>query len=317
MNLSAQARPKIIVIAGATGIGKTGLSLQLAEAFRGGIVSADSMQIYRLMDIGTAKPDPAERRRAPHYMLDVADPDDPYDAARYAKEARGCIAELHRAGRLPLVVGGTGFYIKALLQGLFEARPASDEVRERLREEVRQSGSRELYERLSACDPETAGRIHPNDAYRIIRALEVYELTGRPMSAWQQAHGFADAPFEALKICLHIDREVLYERIDQRVDQMVAQGLVEEVRGLLNRGYSPDLKPMQALGYRHMVEYIQGSVSRAEAIRLMKRDTRRYAKRQLIWFKKDTEFIWMAPDDVGAIRSRIADFLECSKCDFR
>lgn len=313
MNGAAQTRPKIVVIAGATGIGKTELSLQLAEAFRGGIVSADSMQVYRSMDIGTAKPDPAERQRAPHFMLDVADPDEPYDAARYAREARACIAELHRAGQLPLVVGGTGFYIKALLHGLFEARPASEEVRAGLREEARQSGSRALYERLSACDPEAAARIHPNDAYRVIRALEVYELTGRPLSAWQQAHGFEDAPFEALKICLHMERDALYERIDKRVDQMVARGLLDEVRGLLNRGYTPDLKPMQALGYRHMVEYIQESLAWAEAIRLMKRDTRRYAKRQLIWFKKDTDFIWMAPDDAGAIRSRIEDFLKISK----
>ena len=313
MSSSVKARPKIVVIAGATGIGKTGLSLQLAEAFRGGIVSADSMQIYRFMDIGTAKPDAAERQRAPHCMLDVADPDEPYDAARYVKEARGCIAGLHRAGRLPLVVGGTGFYIKALLQGLFEARPASAEIRSRLREEARQSGSRVLYDRLSACDPEAAARIHPNDAYRVIRALEVCEVTGRPMSAWQQAHAFADAPYDALKICLHMERDALYERIDERVDQMVGQGLLQEVKALLERGYAADIKSMQALGYRHMMQYIQGGASWEESIRLMKRDTRRYAKRQLIWFKKDTDFIWMAPDDVGAIRSRIEDFLESSK----
>jgi tRNA dimethylallyltransferase len=302
-------KPGIVVICGPTGIGKTELSLQLAELFGGAVVSADSMQIYRFMDIGTAKPTPAERQRVPHFMIDVADPDASYDAARYAEEARGCIAELHRAGRLPLVVGGTGFYVKALLHGLFAARPASSEIRARLREEARQSGSRRLYERLLACDPEAAGRIHPNDAYRIIRALEVWELTGRPMSEWQKAHGFAEAPFASLKICLHIDRETLYERIERRVEKMIRRGLLEEVRSLLERGYPPDIKPMQALGYRHMIQYLQGLLPWDEAVRLMKRDTRRYAKRQLVWFRKDPEFVWMDPDDAAAIRRRIADFL--------
>jgi len=305
-------KPKIIVICGPTGIGKTELSLHLAEAFRGEVVSADSMQIYRFMEIGTAKPEPADQRRVPHFMIDVADPDEPYDAARYAREARDCVTAIDRRGRVPFIIGGTGFYIKALLFGLFAARPASPEIRAQLREEARVKGSHQLYERLAACDPEAVQRIHPNDTYRVIRALEVYALTGRPMSACQQTHGFSDAPFDALKLCLNIERQALYGRINQRVEQMMAQGLLEEVRELLKMGYSGDLKSMQSIGYRHMVDYIQGRATWIDAVDQMKRDTRRYAKRQLIWFKKDPDVTWMAPDDFRGARARIEKFLDAS-----
>lgn len=309
-NMSDQEKPKLIIICGPTGIGKTALSLSLAEAFGGEIVSADSMQIYRYMDIGTAKPSPAEQQRVAHHMIDVADPDEAYDAARYAREARDCLAGLQRRRVLPLVVGGTGLYIRALLHGLFAARPSSPEIREQLRQEARASGSLALHERLAGCDPEAARRIHPNDAYRVIRALEVYALTGRPMSACQQAHGFADVPFDALKICLHIERQALYERINQRVVQMVAEGLLEEVRQLLEMGYPGGLKSMQSIGYRHMVDYLQGRRDWFDAVEQMKRDTRRYAKRQLIWFRKDRELIWLGPGDLREARARIEKFLE-------
>ncbi|MFP4532095.1 MAG: tRNA (adenosine(37)-N6)-dimethylallyltransferase MiaA [Desulfobacterales bacterium] len=309
VNPSYEIKPKIVVIGGPTGIGKTELSLKLAETFHGGIVSADSMQIYRFMDIGTAKPGPVERKRALHFMIDVADPDEPYDAARFAGEARDCIAELTGRGMLPFVIGGTGFYINALLYGLCEARPASAEIRKQLRRELEISGSCVLYERLADCDPEAAGRIHPNDSYRVIRALEVYQLTGQPMSAYQQAHGFQELPFDALKICLTIDREILYARINQRVDEMLSQGLLAEVRELLEKGYSAELNSMKSIGYRHMADYIQGRLDWEEAVSLMKRDTRRYAKRQLVWFRKDPGFKWMAPGDTAAIEAEIREFL--------
>ncbi|MFO7839868.1 MAG: tRNA (adenosine(37)-N6)-dimethylallyltransferase MiaA [Desulfosalsimonadaceae bacterium] len=309
MGKDSTSKPKIVAICGPTGIGKTAISLALAEAFRGAVVSADSMQIYRYMDIGTAKPDAEEQLRVPHYMIDVADPDASYDAARYAKEGRECIAAIHRGQKLPFVTGGTGFYIKALLKGLFAARPSSPEIREELRRQADAEGSRALYDRLRACDPEAARRIHPNDAYRLIRALEVYQLTGRPISACQQAHGFDDTPFDAFKIGLHMEREALYARIDRRVEKMIGQGLLEEVRNLLKMGYTEDLKPMQAIGYRHMVDYIKARMSWEEAVELMKRDTRRYAKRQLVWFRRDRELVWAAPDARNELRTRIADFL--------
>jgi len=306
---SSIIKPKVIVIGGPTGSGKTEQSIALAEIFHGGIISSDSMQIYRFMDIGTAKPGPGEQNRAPHYMIDVADPNEPYDAARYASEARACIAELVNIGMVPFIIGGTGFYIKSLLYGLCAARPSSPQIREQLRQELESSGSRFLYDRLTACDPQAAQRIHPNDVYRVIRALEVYALTGQPMSAYQQAHGFLEAPFDVLKFCLTIEREKLYERINQRVDQMVSQGLLEEVRDLLKKGYSEDLKSMKSLGYRHMVDFIRGRCSWDEAICLMKRDTRRYAKRQLVWFRKDPEFIWRDPADMESIQLEISKFL--------
>ncbi|MBS3758061.1 MAG: tRNA (adenosine(37)-N6)-dimethylallyltransferase MiaA [Desulfobacterales bacterium] len=312
MAADPSVKTKVIVICGPTGIGKTELSLSLAEYFHGGIISADSMQVYRYMDIGTAKPYASERRRVPHFMIDVADPDEPYDAARYAEEAGEWIAALDRRKMVPFVVGGTGLYIKALAHGLCGANPSSPEIRERLRREAEIKGHRFLYERLVANDPEAAQRIHPNDSYRIIRALEVHESSGRPMSACQKAHGFADAPFDVLKICLNIERQALYERINRRVEQMAAAGLLGEVKSLLKMGYSAELKPMKAIGYRHMVDFIEGRIGWEATIDLMKRDTRRYAKRQLIWFKKDPAMVWMAPDDFYGTCSRIEDFLASS-----
>ena len=309
MNAPFDTRPKVVVVCGPTGVGKTRLSLALARNFDGGIVSADSMQIYRYMDIGTAKPGPGEQAAAPHYMIDVADPDEAFDAARYAKEARQAVSILKQQGRLPLIIGGTGLYIKALLYGLFDAIPSSPALRQQLREAAENHGNQHIYERLAACDPEAAARIHPNDAYRIIRALEVYSLTGRPISEYQQAHAFAEAPFDVLKIGLCMDRAALYNQINQRVDQMVAQGLLQEVHGLLEMGYAPELKSMQSLGYRHMAAYLQDRVSWPAAVEEMKRDTRRYAKRQLVWFRKDPDLIWMAPDDVKQAICRVRQFM--------
>jgi len=290
-------RPKLIVICGPTGIGKTNFSLALAKEFDGCIVSADSMQIYRYMDIGTAKPSPEERRQVPHYMMDIVDPDTPYDAARFCREGRTAIAKIHTQGKLPLIVGGTGFYIKALLHGLFEANPVDPEIVRRLKEQAAAEGIQPLYQRLCVCDPETSGRIHPNDAYRVIRALAVYEMTSNPMSVFQEAHGFRQCPFDVLKICLTDQREILYDRIDRRVDKMVADGLVDEVKKLLEMGYSVNLRPMQAIGYRHMTDFLWGRAGWEETVSLLKRDTRRFAKRQLTWFKKETDTIWTSPEE--------------------
>lgn len=302
-------KPKLIIICGPTGIGKTALSLALAQRFNGRIIGADSMQIYKFMDIGTAKPSLEERRQVPHYMIDIVDPNESYDAARYARESREAISDIYSHGKLPFVVGGTGFYIRALLHGLCEAAPGDPVVRQKLRQEAQISGSKELYDRLLACDPEAASRIHPNDVYRIIRALEIYEIAGIPMSEYQRLHGFKAQPFDALKIGLNIERDALYERIDRRVDQMISNGLLDEVKMLLQMGYTGALKSMQSIGYQHMVNFLDGSMGWDETVAALKRDTRRYAKRQFTWFKKDREINWKLPDEQEGIVSIVEAFL--------
>ncbi len=302
--------PKIVIITGPTCIGKTSAALALAEKFHGAIIGADSMQIYRHMDIGTAKPDAGERARAPHFMIDIADPDESYDAARYAREARQAVLQTGQQGRVPLVVGGTGFYIKALVHGLFEAAPADPELREKLKEEARDHGLEVLYARLQLHDPESAARIHPHDTYRVIRALEMFDLTGTPMSRYQQAHAFADRFYETIKFCLYMDREALYDQINARVESMIEGGLLAEVKALLARGYGQDLRPMQAIGYRQMLDFLEGRFDWEAAVAEMKKATRRYAKRQLTWFRKDPEMIWKKPGEIDAIIDEVQAFLE-------
>ena len=303
-------KPKIIVICGPTGIGKTTTAIRIASEIEGQIVSADSMQIYRYMNIGTAKPTPDEQRQVKHHMIDVVDPDISFDAAKYADMARKKIAELDSHGIVPHVVGGTGLYIKALLHGLYKAEPVDDTLRNRLKDEAATIGSEALHRRLSKVDPDTADKIHPNDTYRILRALETFESTGEPMSGIQQKHRFGDTPFEFINIGLSLPRETLYERIDRRVDAMIDAGLVDEVKNLLDMGYDADLKSMQAIGYRHMVAFIHGRQSWNETVRTLKRDTRRYAKRQLTWFRAGSGITWLEPSQTDILISRIKEFLE-------
>ncbi len=311
--MNAEAKPNIIVICGPTGLGKTSVSIELAIDLHGEIVGADSMQIYRYMDIGTAKPTPYERAQVPHYMVDIVDPDESFDAADFAKMAGEMIMKLHVEGIVSFVVGGTGLYIKALVHGLSQAGPADTDIRKRLKEAELLHGSGFLYERLSKCDPEASERIHPNDTFRIIRALEVYETTGMAISQYSKDHGFENRRFNVLKIGLYIERETLYDRIDRRVDAMIEAGLVDEVKMLLNMGYSEDLKSMQSIGYRHMIDFIKGRIAWEEAVRTLKRDTRRYAKRQMTWFKADPEIIWAEPEQTDYIKQLIRKFLQASK----
>ncbi len=304
------SHPRIVIICGPTGVGKTSAAIRLAQRFGGQIVGADSMQIYRHMNIGTAKPTPAEQAAVTHHMIDVVDPDEPFDAARYAALASDCIQRLQREAIVPLVAGGTGFYIKALLFGLFDARPPDRQIRRRLERLAEVEGTAGLYAVLQDRDPTSADRIHPNDRFRIIRALETLEGTGHPISDLQRRHGFAQARFETFKIGLEIDREALYARINRRVEAMIAEGLLSEVRGLLARGYAADLKSMQAIGYRHMIDFLTGKTPWKETVALMKRDTRRYAKRQFTWFKSDPDIIWSTPEEVLRLAPMIAAFLE-------
>ena len=231
------------------------------------------------------------------------------DAARYGKEAGDLVQALVDRGVVPVVAGGTGLYIKALIYGLFDSRPPEPNIRLNLEHIAAVKGVDFLHQQLTVCDPQAAADIHSNDRFRIIRALETYQATGRPISAHQQEHRFARPRFTAFRIGLTMPRADLYARIDQRVDQMVAEGLLEEVRGLLPRGYNADLKSMQSIGYRHMVDHLQNGVNWPETLRLLKRDTRRYAKRQLTWFRADPDIEWIAPENLGALQPALKSFL--------
>jgi len=303
-------KPSIIVVCGPTGIGKTATAIAIAEAEQGEIVGADSMQIYRHMDIGTAKPTVAERARAVHHLVDMVDPRESFDAARFAQMAGEVIADLAARDILPVVAGGTGLYIKVLTRGLFQSAAGDPSIKARLKEEEAEKGLAKLYRELERVDPETAARIHGNDRYRVLRALEVYRVSGRTMAQLQADHGFADQKYRCLKIGLTMDREKLYQRINRRVDIMLDAGLEAEVRCLLDMGYTPELKAMQSIGYRHMTAYLEGAVSWEDMVSTLKRDTRRYAKRQFTWFRADPEIKWFEREDTAKILKRVRDFLE-------
>jgi len=306
---TADGRPRIVVLLGPTAAGKSELGMDLAERFSGEIVSADSMQVYRYMDIGTAKPTREDRGRIVHHLIDVADPDEPFSAAVYAEQASAAIERLHRQGRAIFLVGGTGLYIKALLRGLVETPGSDDGLRSRCREHVRRFGKLSLHEKLRETDPQAAARIHPSDVVRVIRALEVFALTGRSVSEIRERHAFADCRYRTLKIGVSVERRELLERIDRRTDRMIESGLVDEVRELLRRGYGADLKPMSSLGYRHIVGCLQGDCTLAEAVQKTKGDTRRYAKRQMTWFGADPEIQWHAREVFEDVYEKIRGFL--------
>jgi tRNA dimethylallyltransferase len=263
------------------------------------------------MDIGTAKPTPEERSRIPHHLLDVVNPDELFDASLYIRLANGIIADLQREERPVFVVGGTGLYIRALLGGLIDGPGADEVLRRELKKEMNHSGKAHLYQRLRTRDPMAADRIHPHDGVRIIRALEVLELTGRSIVAHQQEHRFREAPYKVLRVGLCLDRERLNDRIERRTERMIADGFAEEVGRLLDMGYPESLKAMQSLGYRNMVSFLAGRQSLEEAVRLIKRDSCRYAKRQMTWFAPDREIGWLDPGDVDAASKRIGLFLNC------
>jgi tRNA dimethylallyltransferase len=305
---------KVIVICGPTGVGKTAFAINLAQHFGGEIVGADSMQIYRGMDIGTAKPTAAEQAAVSHHMVDIVDPRDNFDAAEYGRLAEACVIKMISDGKTPFVVGGTGLYIRALIYGLAEAASSNTEIRNRLETELARNGSQSMHHRLNRVDPQSAQRIHPNDAFRILRALEVFHLTGRPLTAHHADHGFARPRFHTLQIGLTLPRPELYARIDSRVDAMLAQGLEAEVRALLEKGIDPRLKSMQALGYRHMIDYLQGRLQWDETVRTLKRDHRRYAKRQMTWFGADNQVQWLQPDQFRDAVALVEKFLAPDSC---
>lgn len=300
----------VIILIGPTAAGKTALSLDLAQRFACEIVGLDSMQVYRHMDIGTAKATPEERRQVPHHLLDLVNPDEEYHAARYFRDAIEVCQAIVARGRLPLLVGGTGLYLRALQEGLFTIAASDETVRTRLRERLSQEGRAALFAELADTDPESAARIHVNDTHRLLRALEILQITGiswtEHIRRQRPRPGFA----QVLKIGLRHERDVLYERINLRVRQMVDLGLLEEVEKLSGMGYGPELKSMQAIGYRHMLHFLSREWSWDEAFSLLARDTRRYAKRQLTWFGGDADIHWVEPQDRQAVFDRVAAFLD-------
>jgi tRNA dimethylallyltransferase len=306
-------RPPVVVVTGPTSAGKTTLAIELALHFDGEIVNADSMQIYRYMDIGTAKPTLEQRARVPHHVLDVVTPDVPYDAGRYAHEARAAARMLHERGRAVFLTGGTGLYIRAFLEGLLEAGGANPELRQTLEQEharaLEAGHATLLYERLTARDPEAAQAIHPRDVRRIVRALEICERGGGAASALRRAHGFGDRPYRSLHLAIDPGREALDVRIDAHCRQKIDAGLLQEVRGLRARGYGAELRPMQAIGYRHMQPVVDGSDTLANALELMQRDTRRFARRQRTWLRKVPEALPLHPDERGPIYEKVEAFL--------
>jgi len=305
-------KPSIIVICGPTGIGKTSAGIEAAEAFGGEIISADSMQIYKYMDIGTAKPTLEERARIFHHMIDIIKPDEDFSAARFASLAIEKIRKLNEKMIIPFVVGGTGLYIKALTNGLFDPGVICADAKIRLKKEAGLYGTEYLYDRLKESDPVAAGRIHPNDTFRIIRALEIFETTGKAISEYQEKHGFSERMFNVLKIGLTMERQALYDRIEKRVDSMMEAGFIDEVRRLIEMNYTAGLKSMQSIGYRHIFDYIAGRVKLDETVRILKQDTRRFAKRQMTWFNADPEIVWIKPDQANDINLLVGSFLKAT-----
>lgn len=302
--------PKLIIISGPTCSGKSVLAVELAQLFGGEIINADSMQVYRGMDIGTAKIPLSERKGIPHHLIDIVNPDQEFNAALFRLHALPIIKDLHLKKIPIIVVGGTGLYVKGLLGGLFKCPPSKPELRQNLWEEGEKRGPSFLYQRLSWLDRKAADSIHPMDKVRIIRALEVIHLTGCPFSELTRKHGFSDRRFLTLNLSLKVDRQILYNRIDRRAMSMIDSGLISEVKGLLKMGYSPELKPMQAIGYRHIIGYLKGRWNLDEVTRLIQRDTRRYAKRQLTWLRADPDIIWMNLDDKPGIINKLMGFMQ-------
>lgn len=286
----------VLVVVGPTASGKTALAVELAERLHSEVVSADSMQFYRHMTIGTGAPSAAERRRVPHHFVEFLDPSEDFSAGAYEVAARERVAAINATGRPAVVAGGSGLYVQALIDGLFDGPPRQPAVRDRLHGEAARAGTPALYARLQEADPAYAAVINPGDLIRIVRALEVFETTGVTLSEHHARHRRCVRSLDAVQVGLDWPRDLLYERINHRVDAMLADGLLDEVQWLLDHGYEGDLHRLRSLGYREMAAHLKGECPLEEAVALMKRNTRRYAKRQLSWFRSDPRIHWIPVD---------------------
>lgn len=291
-------------------MGKTELSIALAQKIGGSVISADSMQVYRHMDIGSAKIRKEEMQGIPHYLVDILEPDEEFHVVRFQEYARRCMEEIHAEGRLPIVVGGTGFYIQALLYDIeFRDEPEDKGYRSWLEQTAREQGGHVLHEMLAEADPESAEAIHENNVKRVIRALEFYHLSGKKISEHNEEERRRESPYQFCYFVLNDDREKLYRRIDLRVDRMVEEGLVEEVRSLKQMGYNRRMVSMQGLGYKEILDYLEGDCTLEEAIYRIKRDTRHFAKRQLTWFRREREVTWIQKQDFDCDNDKILTFM--------
>lgn len=297
----------LVVIVGPTACGKTELVSEIVPFFGGEVVSADSRKVYRFMEIGTARPAKEVFQKVRFHLIDIVDPDASFTAFDFKTKAEEAILEIHRRGGLPFLVGGSGLYVRAVIDGLFPGPSPSRKIREELSVQAAEFGNEYLYQRLLKVDHAAASKIEPNNLRRIIRALEVYYQTGRPISELQRFHTTHQG-YRLIMIALMRDREELYQRINLRVERMLEKGFVEEVRGLLERGYSKDLRSMEGLGYRQMIGYLRGEYDLDEAERVIKRDTRRFAKRQLTWFRRDARYKWFHPEE----SDKIVDYIRTS-----
>lgn len=297
-----QSRLWPVVVAGPTAVGKTVVGIELAERLGGEIISADSMAVYRGMDIGTAKPTPEEKARARFHLIDVVEPDEPFTVRDFAVRAIEAVDDCLARGVYPLLVGGSGLYIRAVIDGLDIPEAGPDpELRERFADLAVSESNEALHARLAAVDPETAARLHPNDVKRVIRALEVYEITGEPMSRMHERPKKGPNYPDAELFGLEMDRNRLYARIEARVDEQIRQGLVQEVAGLVEKGHDENLPSMQGLGYKEIIRYLRGEYDLETAVSLLKRDTRRFAKRQYTWFRADKRIGWVSVDNTDAV----------------
>ena len=296
----------LICLVGPTGSGKSDVALQLARMLQTDIISADSRQVYRQLNVGTAKPGTADRKRIKHHLIDVVDPNQAFNVGRYKKMADDVIEALYREGKVPFVVGGTGLYVRVLKGGLWNGPGPNWELRGRLQREEERCGEGTLHKRLSQLDRDSAQRIHPRDLVKIIRALEVYTLFGKPLTFFQRDHGFQEKRYKVFYFGLKRSREDLYQRIEQRVDGMIHKGLIEEVRGLVKWGCQPEMPSMQSLGYKQVLSFLRGDTGLDEMVRQLKRDTKRYAKRQMTWFNREEDIRWVKVEK-GAYSEEIAE----------
>ena len=296
---------------GPTAVGKSAVGIDIAKRLGGEIINADSLQVYKYLNIGTAKPSSKDLHEVSHHLINIVNPDEDFNAGMFRSRAASTIKDLHEANNNIILVGGTYLYVKVLLSGLIEGLPANMEIRENIKKLRAIFGLPYVYDRLLLLDPEAAARIHPNDYVRAERALEVNYLTGQKMSELQAVHSFQDQDYEYFKIGISLDRETLKERIDKRVDIMIEEGLVEEVKKLREMGYHNNLKPMQSIGYKEINQFLDGEIDIDEAVELIKRDTKRFAKRQMTWLKKDNEINWFEKDkDFDQILDKAREFVE-------
>lgn len=284
----------LVILTGPTASGKTRLSVELANRINGEIISADSMQVYRRMDIGTAKVTEQEKAGIKHHLIDILEPWEDFNVVAFQSYAKKAVEQIRERGKVPILVGGTGFYIQSLLYGIDFTKNENDiELRKRLENKSEKDGGISLHQYLATIDPLSAAAIHPNNRKRVIRAVEFYELTGERISEHNESQRNNESCYNSAYFVLNMDRDILYQRIDLRVDRMLREGLVEEVRSLLKEGCTPDMVSMQGLGYKEIIRYLNGELSLDEAVYILKRDTRHFAKRQLTWFRRERDVIWL------------------------